>query len=112
MLEIVGDVVMGVGALTVLLGLVGVFRFKDFTLQLLAGSKIDTVGFVLIVLGLCLRSGLTWFTAKALLILAVVIIANPVVTSAIAAGHAKQTRAQQARTQQAPERQAPEQGEE
>ncbi|QAY70976.1 cation:proton antiporter [Xylanimonas protaetiae] len=90
MLEVVGDVVMAVGALVVLLGLVGVFRFKDFTLRLLAGAKIDTVGFVAIVVGLVLRSGVTWFSAKALLILAVVIVANPVVTSAIAAGYARQ----------------------
>lgn len=94
MREVVGDVVMALGALAVLLGLVGVFRFKDFTLRLLAGSKIDTVGFVAIVGGLVLRSGFTWFSAKALLILAVVVVANPVVTSTIAAGHARQ----QART--------------
>jgi multicomponent Na+:H+ antiporter subunit G len=90
MREIVADVVMAVGAFAVLLGLLGVFRFKDFTVRLLAGSKIDTVGFIAIVGGLVLRSGFTWFSAKALLILAVVIVANPVVTSAIASGHAKQ----------------------
>ncbi|ACZ30863.1 Na+/H+ antiporter subunit [Xylanimonas cellulosilytica DSM 15894] len=99
MLEVVGDVVMILGAALVLLGLVGVLRFKDFTLQLLAGSKTDTVGFFAIVLGLCLRSGFTWFTAKALLILAVVVVANPVVASAIAAGHARQqARVEQDRT--------------
>lgn len=97
MLEVAGDVLVGVGGLAVLVGLVGVFRFKDFTLRLLAGAKIDTVAFAAIVLGLCLRSGLTWFSAKALLILAVVVVANPVVTSAIASGYARERAREQAR---------------
>ena len=90
MREIAGDVLIGLGGLAVLVGVAGLFRFRDFTLRLLVGAKIDTVGLAAVVLGLCLRSGVTWFSAKALLVLAIVVVANPVVTSAIAAGHATQ----------------------
>jgi multicomponent Na+:H+ antiporter subunit G len=88
MRDLIGAVLIGAGGVVVLLGLVGVLRFKDFRLQLLAGAKTDTVGFIAIVLGLAVRSGLTWFTAKSLLILAVVLAVNAVTASAIAAAHA------------------------
>ncbi|WP_162616366.1 monovalent cation/H(+) antiporter subunit G [Xylanimonas allomyrinae] len=86
MAEIVGNVVIGIGVAVVVLGLVGLLRFKEFDLKLLAGAKIDTVGFIVIVLGAVIRSGFTWFSAKALLILAIVLLVNPVVTSTLAAG--------------------------
>ncbi|WP_425953716.1 monovalent cation/H(+) antiporter subunit G [Xylanimonas sp. McL0601] len=84
--EIIGNVIIGIGTAAVVLGLVGVFRFKEFNLKLLASSKIDTVGLIAIVLGAAVRSGVTWFSAKALLILAVVVLVSPIVTSTIAAG--------------------------
>ena len=90
--EIIGNVVIGIGAVAVVLGLVGVFRFKEFNLKLLAGSKIDTVGLIAIVVGAVVRSGFTWFSAKALLILAIVVLVNPIVTSTIAAGAGKTAR--------------------
>jgi len=84
--EIAGNVVIGLGAALVLIGLVGVFRFREFNLRLLAGSKIDTVALIFIVAGAALRSGLTWFTAKAILILLIVLLVNPIATSTLAAG--------------------------
>ncbi len=83
MRDLTGTVLIAAGAVVMLLGLVGVLRFKDFRLQLLAGAKTDTVGFIAIALGLAVRSGLTWFTAKALLILVVVLAVNAVTSSAI-----------------------------
>ncbi|MCL1872023.1 MAG: monovalent cation/H(+) antiporter subunit G [Promicromonosporaceae bacterium] len=83
--DVLGNALIGVGVLAVVLGLVGVLRFPQFELKLLAGAKIDTVALIAIVVGASLRSGLTWFTAKALLILALVLVVNPIVTSKIAA---------------------------
>ncbi|GAB2469668.1 cation:proton antiporter [Xylanimonas ulmi] len=90
--EIVGDVVIGIGVAIVVLGLVGLVRFKEFDLKLLAGAKIDTVGLIVIVLGAVVRSGVSWLSAKALLILAFVLIVNPVVTSTLAAGARRRRR--------------------
>ena len=87
--QVIGDVFLVTAGVMVLLGLLGLYRFPAFRLRLLAASKIDTVAFILIIFGLCLHSGFTWFTAKALLILIVVLIASPIVTSAIATGYIK-----------------------
>ena len=87
--SIIGDVFLVIAGVMVLLGLLGLYRFPAFRLRLLAASKIDTVAFILIVFGLSLHSGFTWFTAKALLILIIVLIASPIVTSAIATGYIK-----------------------
>lgn len=83
---LIGDVLIGLGAFLVVLGLVGVYRFKNFYLKLLAGSKIDTVALIVLTLGVVVRSGLTWFSAKALLILAILLLVNPVVSGVLAAG--------------------------
>ncbi|MCL2595289.1 MAG: monovalent cation/H(+) antiporter subunit G [Promicromonosporaceae bacterium] len=84
-----GNIVIGLGAALVVIGLIGVFRFRRFNMRLLAGSKIDTVALILIVLGAAIRSGFTWLTAKAILICAIVLLVNPIVTSALAAGRRK-----------------------
>jgi len=83
--RIVGNVLIAVGVLAVILGIIGVFRFRDFRLRLLSASKIDTVALLMILLGVALRSGVSWFAAKALLIGAVIVVANPVVTAQLAA---------------------------
>ena len=83
---IVGNVLIGLGAFLVVLGLVGVFRFKNFYLKLFAGSKIDTIALIVLTGGVVVRSGLTWFSAKALLILAVLLLVNPVVAGVLASG--------------------------
>jgi len=83
---IVGNVLIGLGTFLVVLGLFGVFRFKNFYLKLLAGSKIDTVALIVITAGVAVRSGVTWFSAKALLVLAILLLVNPVVSGVLAAG--------------------------
>lgn len=80
-----GDIFIAIGVLAVFLGIFGVFRFSDFRLRLLSSAKIDTVALILVLIGVMLRSGISWFSAKALLILAIVVLANPVVTAQLAA---------------------------
>lgn len=84
MRELIGNIIIGIGIIFVLLGVLGVYRFRDFFSRILIGSKIDTVGFLTICIGFVVRSGFTWFSLKVLLLTAVVLIINPVVTHAIA----------------------------
>lgn len=82
---IIGDVIILAGLVAVGIGLLGILRFRSFDLRLLAASKVDTVGLLLFLVGVMVRSGFTWFSAKALLIAALVVLANPVVTAQLAA---------------------------
>lgn len=82
--ELIGNIIIGIGVVAVLLGVFGLYRFKDFFSRILIGSIIDTVGFVTICAGVIIRSGVSWFSLKVLLLIAVVMIINPVVTHAIA----------------------------
>ncbi len=84
MRELIGSIIIGIGVLFVLIGVFGIFRFKDFFQRILIGSKVDTVGFITICIGAIVHSGLTWFSMKVLLLVAVVMIINPVITHAIA----------------------------
>ncbi len=81
---IIGNILIFIGVCFTFIGLIGVFRFKDFYSGLLASSKIDTVAMVTLILGVAVRSGLNWFTLKALLIMVFVLFINPVISSKIA----------------------------
>lgn len=83
--RVIGNVLITVGVLAVALGIVGVFRFRDFRLRLLSASKIDTVALLMILLGVAFRSGVSWFAAKSILIGTMIVLANPVVTAQLAA---------------------------
>ena len=82
--ELIGNVIIGIGVVFVLVGVFGMYRFKDFYSRILIASKIDTVGFITICSGVIVRNGISWFSLKVLLLVAVVMIINPVVTHAIA----------------------------
>ena len=82
--ELIANIITGIGVVAVLLGVFGLYRFKDFFSRILIGSIIDTVGFVTICTGVIIRKGISWFSLKVLLLIAVVIIINPVITHAIA----------------------------
>lgn len=82
--ELIGNIIICIGVLFVAIGVFGLFRFNNFFDRILIGSKIDTVGFITICTGTIVRSGLTWFSLKVALLIAVVMIINPVVTHAIA----------------------------
>ena len=76
-----GNALIVLGTIALLIGVVGVLRFKRFTMRALAAAKIDTVAFLLILLGLAVRSGITWFSAKLMLLFMIVIFITPIVSS-------------------------------
>ncbi|MFO7611953.1 MAG: monovalent cation/H(+) antiporter subunit G [Clostridia bacterium] len=84
MREIISSIIIGIGIVFVLLGVFGIYRFSNFYSRILIAAKVDTVGFITICAGVIIREGLSWFSLKVALLIAVVMIINPVVTHAIA----------------------------
>ena len=90
--EIVSNIVIGIGLLFMAIGIIGIYKFKDFYLSILIASKIDTVGMITVIVGVGIRHGISFFTGKLLLIVIILLILNPLVAhvlarSAHAAGH-------------------------
>lgn len=83
-LSIVGTVVLFSGAFFVLVGSVGIVRFPDFYARTHAAGKCDTLGLILVLLGLAIYEGGTLNTVKLVLIAVFIGLANPSATHAIA----------------------------
>ena len=77
---IAGNVVIGIGLLFMLFGVFGIFRFKDFYKRILITGQIDTVGAMTVIVGIMLRQGLSFFSLKLMLIIAIMLILNPLAT--------------------------------
>lgn len=81
---IIGRVMMLVGLIFVAIGVFGLYRFNNFYPRVLIGSKIDTVGYLTLLLGVAVRSGWTYFTIKILLVVLMMLVVNPVLTHTVA----------------------------
>ena len=81
---LIGNIIIGMGVAMVFVGMLGFYRFKDFYSKLLTAATIDATALMTVLIGAMIRSGLTWFTLKVILILAIVLVLNPVITSKIA----------------------------
>jgi len=89
---LISNIIIGMGLLFMALGVIGIYRFKDFYPSMLIASKIDTVGLLTVIVGLAVRHGISFFTGKLLLIAVIILCMNPLVAhvltrSAHAAGH-------------------------
>jgi len=90
--EILSNIVIGAGLVLMGIGIIGLYKYKDFYPSILISSKIDTVGMITILIGVAIRHGISFFSGKLLLIFVIILILNPLVAhvmtrSAYAAGH-------------------------
>jgi len=77
---ILSYIVMGLGVVFMLFGVLGIFQTKkDFYYRILVACKIDTVGFLTIVIGVAIRHGISFFTGKLFLIAIIMMVLNPLV---------------------------------
>ena len=67
-----------------LIGIIGLFRFKGVFAKLLSSSKIDSVTIITIILALVFKSGLSMMSLKLVIILLFYLITNPVTNQIIA----------------------------
>lgn len=82
-MEALSNIILAFGVVFMLFGVVGVFRFKDFYTKLIVAAKIETVGVITFLFGLMIRHGLSFFSAKLLLIMGIILVLNPLVTHII-----------------------------
>ena len=68
-LTLISSAFIMIGSLSIIVGLIGVYRMPDFYTRLHAASIIDTLGTILILFGLIIYHGLTLISLKLLLIL-------------------------------------------
>jgi len=92
MLNIISYIIIGIGIVFMLIGILGIYKFNNFYPRMLAASKVDTVGMLTLIIGVVLQNGVSFFSAKVLLIGAILLIMSPLVThivtrSAYVSGH-------------------------
>ncbi len=68
-MNIISSVLLVLGALALLVGTIGTFKFKDFLSRTHAVSVVDTFATLLIIIALMVNYGFTLFSLKLLLIL-------------------------------------------
>ena len=77
-------VVMSIGLIFMLFGVTGIFQpRKDFFYRILVACKIDTVGFLTVMIGMAIRHGFSFFTGKLILIVIIMMVLNPLVAHII-----------------------------
>ena len=81
---IVGNIIIAIGIAIMFIGMFGFYKFNDFYSKLLVAATIDTMALITVLIGAIIRSGVTWFSFKVVLILVIVLVLNPVSTSKIA----------------------------
>ncbi len=80
---LISNIFIIISLIFITLGVFGVFRYKNFYSRILIASYVDTVGFLFMMVGVIIRYGISWFSAKVLLIVVIVVLINPVVTHSI-----------------------------
>jgi multicomponent Na+:H+ antiporter subunit G len=86
MFYVISNVLVSIGLLFILIGIIGIIKYKNFYIRILITTKIDTVGFITIIVGLIFKHGFTYdlFSLKLLLLAALIFIINPLVAHVVA----------------------------
>jgi len=83
MTDFIVNIIISLGLIFISFGVFGIFRFKTIYSRILVASKVDTVGFITIMIGVIVKQGISFFSLKVLLILIIVLIVNPLTTHSI-----------------------------
>lgn len=84
MIEVIGDLLLGIGAFCALVGAIGVVRMPDVYNRLHANTVCVVGGAITLMLGVSLLEGASPYTLKALAIALFMFLTNPVGAHAIA----------------------------
>ena len=83
-MEILSQILIISGFVFILFGVIGILKFHNFYSKILVAAKIDTVGFITIVIGLVIKHGLNFFSLKVLLLMGILIMVSPLAAHMIA----------------------------
>ncbi len=81
---IITAVFIAIGCFFVVVASIGLIRFPDFYSRVHPAGKADTLGQMMILVGLMIYEGFTLTSVKLLFIIVFIFIANPTATHAIA----------------------------
>lgn len=84
MVTIMGNGFLILAVIFIFFGVYGVFRFQEFYSRILITSKVDTMGFITLMIGVIVHAGISFFSLKVLLVIILMMITNPLSTHAIA----------------------------
>ncbi len=75
--EILGMVFITIGILFIIIGIFGLYRYKDFYTRASVSSLIDSAGFLFISFGIILFKGISTFSLKILFLILLTLLLNP-----------------------------------
>jgi len=86
MIELVGEILIGIGILFDVFGCIGLVRFPDVYNRLQASTKCVTLGTILVLIGTACAAGSGAMAAKALVCAGFILVTSPTAAHAIARG--------------------------
>ena len=84
MQEIIGNIVMVSGMIFMFFGIIGIYKYDSFYIRLMVASKADVVGALTLMIGVMIVHGFSYFTAKVILLTAIMLIFNPLIAHVLA----------------------------
>ncbi|MBS7526101.1 monovalent cation/H(+) antiporter subunit G [Fusibacter paucivorans] len=84
MQQFIGTVLIYLGIAFIAFGVIGIYRFNNFYPRILVASKVDTVGFLTLMIGVIVRNGFSVFSLKVGLLVVITLCINPLITHSIA----------------------------
>ena len=79
-----GRVVIGLGLAFIATGIYSVLAYKEFYSRVVITAKVDTVGFITVLLGIMILEGWSFLMLKVLIVLVFEMLTSPLSTHAIA----------------------------
>jgi len=83
-LEIASNIIIYAGIAFIVLGIIGIFRFRNFYARIIVAPLIDTVGAFTIIVGIAIRHGFGFFSLKLLILIILLMIINPLIAHIMA----------------------------
>ena len=80
-----GNAFFLIAIIAVILGVIGVLRFQSYTMRVLSSAKVDTVAVIAVLFGVAIYNGLSWVSAKAMLLVVLVTLTSPIAGSQVLA---------------------------
>lgn len=84
LLDVLSWVLLSLGGVFVFIGGLGAVRMPDLYTRMHAASLTDTIGSILIIVGVMLQAGATLATLKLIMILIFLLLTSPTATNALA----------------------------
>lgn len=83
---VIGVIIMLLGILMITIGIIGIYKYKDFYVRVAIAALIDTAGFICVTIGLIIYMGLSILSLKLCIIIFLMMLLNPLSSHMIARG--------------------------